>query len=441
MKIKQMMATVALVLLVVMVLPVVNAQTSNTTNTTTTVTQQYLTVSSVKINDNTFNNGDRLRVNRGDKLQLRVGVKAGSIDVKDAEIEASINGYRYSKYERNMVTDYSNTFDLGPSESDYFTLNLQVPTDIQENDALLRLRVVDRNNPAIEYTYQIVIYGTDSANAVQIRDYFISPSETIDAGRALSFKVKVKNYGDRNLDDVSVEVAIPELNLNTFETLNTLDADATKSFEALLLRIPADAKAGQYNVVATVHFDKYESTTQTKQITVNAVSTTPVNPGATGKTVVTMPDSIEVSKGTTGAVYPIMIENKADTAKTYVVSVTGIDTWGTGTLQPSSVVLVGPSESKTVYLNLVAKDDAAAGDKVFQVGINSGSEATTTNVVAKLKDASSSAATSSNVKNVLEWALIILVVILIILGLIVLIAKLSKGDKEEGDDEEAQTYY
>jgi len=433
-----MMAMVALVLLVVMVLPVVNAQTSNTTNTT--AQYQYLSVSSVKINGDTFNNGDRLRVNRGDKLQIRVGVKAGSIDVKDAEIEASINGYRYSKYERDMVTDYTSTFDLGPSESDYFTLNLQVPTDIQENDALLRLRVVDRNNPAIEYTYQLVIYGTNRENSVQIQDFFISPSETIDAGRALSFKLKVKNYGDTNLDDVSVEVAIPELNLNTFETLNTLNAEDTKSFEALLLRIPSDAKSGQYNVVATVHFDKYESTTQAKQITVNSASTTPVTPGATGKTIVTMPDSIEVSKGTTGAVYPIMIENKADTAKTYVVSVTGIDTWGTGTLQPSSVVLVGPGQSKTVYLNLVAKDDAAAGDKVFQIGINSGSEATTTNVVAKLKDASSTSSSSSDVKNVLEWALIILVVVLIILGLIVLIAKLRKGDEEEGDDE-AQTYY
>ena len=437
MKIKQMMATVALVLLVVMVLPVVNAQTTNNTNTTA----QYLTVSSVKINGDTFNNGDRLRVNRGDKLQIRVGVKAGSIDVKDAEIEASINGYRYSKYERDMVTDYSSTFDLGPSESDYFTLNLQVPTDIQENDALLRLRVVDRNNPAIEYTYQIVIYGTNRDNAVQIQDYFISPSDTIDAGRALSFKLKVKNYGDTDLDDISVEVAIPELSLNTFETLNTLNAQDTKSFEALLLRIPSDAKPGQYNVVATVHFDKYESTTQTKQITVKGAPTTPTTPGVSGKTVVTMPDSIEVSKGTTGAVYPIMVENKANTAKTYVVSVTGIDAWGTGTLQPSSVVLVGPGESKTVYLNLVAKDDAATGDKVFQVGIKSGSEATTTNVVAKLKDASSTPASSSDVKNVLEWALIILVVILIILGLIVLVAKLRKGDKEEGDDEEAQTYY
>lgn len=434
---KKNMIAVLLALLVIVV-PFASAQELKAEEVIdVTNDNQYLEISSVRINGDYAEDGDILQVKRGETLDIRVTVKAGQNDVRNAEIQAFIAGYRYSKYERELVSDFEGPFNLPAGNKRSHELSLKIPFDMEQKDAKLRIVVSDENSPyLIVYNYQLNIEGADESNAVTIRDFLISPSSEIEAGRALSFKVRVKNIGMSNLDDVKVTVAIPELNIQTHETIDELEGEETQSFEALLLRIPSDAKAGTYDVVATVEFDKYERVRMTKTITVTGAQTTPT----TTKTTVTMPESVEVVKGTTGAVYPILLQNHDSVAKTYVISVSGVSNWATSSFEPSSVVIVNGGESKTVYLKLSAKDDAEAGDKVFRVTIQSGSDVSETSAVASIKDDSTQKTTTElNLRAVLEWSLIILIVVLIILGLVLVFTRMRKSGKD--DDEETQTYY
>jgi len=397
----------------------------------------FLEITQVKIDGDVAEDGDDLFVERGQDLDIRVTVEAGNEDADGVQIEAFISGYRYSKYERDLVSDYSDTFNLPANNKRSFDLNLEIPQDMQTEDAKLRIVVTDQNSDeVIIYNYQLSIYGADKSDAVAITDFFITPSTTIEAGRALSFKVKVKNYGEDDLDDIKVIVSIPELDLYAFETLDTLDADETQSFEALLIRIPADAEPGSYEVKAEVDFDRYESTSESQTIKVIEGSGSTSGTSGIGDSIVTMPESVDVIKGSS-SVYPILIQNQGKTSATYVLSTSGISTWGSSAFEPSSVVIVKPGQSETVYLRVTANADAEAGDRVFQVTVKSGDQTEQASVLAAVKESSTKA--NGSLTSVLEWVLIILIVVLIVLGLVIAFRKFKKNEAEKADEE--QTYY
>jgi len=426
---------VALLLLIVTVVPA-RAQTTD-----------FLTVHKLELNGMDGLDNKIITIERGEDINIDLTVLAGANDVENVQIEAFIAGYKYAKYERDLVTDYTKTFDVTADNKRSFDLKLTVPTDMDKKDAKLRIMIADENSDnVLQFNYQLNIEGSSEENAVDIRKFLISPSEEIEAGRALSFKVQVKNVGEKDLDDVTVRVAIPELNIQAFETIDELQANdgdgEIQSFEALLLRIPSDAAEGTYDVVATVEFDKYESVEETKQITVVAKEDNSEEGKAdSGKTLVMMPDSIQLTAGSS-AIYPVLIENQDDVSRTYVVSVSGTSEWASTSFEPSSVVIVKGGDSKTVYLKLTPNEDAEAGDKVFNVAIQSGEDSKETSVVATVAD--NGEAKDSNdavpLRSVLEWALIILIIILIILGLILVFVKMRRNDRDDSD-EETQTYY
>ena len=396
----------------------------------------YLTIDTVRINGDRAEDGDDLYVERGDHLRIRVTVEAGAMDVRNAEIQAFIAGYRFSRYERDLVTDFTRTFDLPAGNKRSFDLNVQIPVDMEQKDAKLRIVVADENSPnLIIYNYQLSIYGLAEENAVQIRDVLVSPSEVIEAGRALNYRVRVKNMGNHDLDDITARVAIPALGLQTFETIDSLRVDQTMSFEALLLRIPQGTPAGTYDVVTTVTFDRFESVEQRSKITITAPHVT--EPEEKGS-VVTVPSTVSLGIGEGDVIYPVLIENKDNTARTYILSTSGVDEWGRASFDPSSIVVIQGQGSETVFLRLSARDTAQAGDKVFQVKIESGDEVKTVNAVAKLTG--EEPRTTTDVRTILEWSLVVLIVLLIILGLILVLTRV-RGRKDDESDEETQTYY
>jgi len=432
--------SIFLVLMAIMV-PTVMAATNTTESA-------YAEISEVKVNGDIAYNGDDLYVQRGDEITVRVTVKANTGDLNEAYLGAFISGYRYAYYESNLVTDFSRTFTLPEGDKRTIELKLKVPMDMETKDAKLRVILFDENSASvISYNYQFSIFGAEENNAVEIRDFFVSPSNTIEAGRALSFKVKVKNFGNYDLDDVKVKVSIPDLDIQTFETIDTLEMDEVQSFEALLLRLPADTKPGDYKVVATVEFDRYENVETSQTITVIAPRGTPCSGDVCdntntesdlSKTVVTMPASVDVIIGSQGSIYPILVTNKGTTSKTYVLSVSGVSDWGIAVFEPSSVFVLKSGQSQTVYLKLVTTKNAVAGDKVMKVTINAGDEMKDTTIIASVKEGSNTGNNSNvDVKNVLQWVIVALVVLLIILGLVLAFRKLKKGK----DEEDEQSYY
>jgi uncharacterized membrane protein len=136
-------------------------------------------------------------------------------------------------------------------------------------------------------------------------------------------------------------------------------------------------------------------------------------------------------------VYPILVQNKGTSAKTYVLSISGVSEWGSAVFEPSSVFVLKAGQSQTVYLRLLASKDAQIGDKVMKITITAGDEMKDTTVIASVKQGTTKASSSAGMKNVLEWFLVVLVAILIILGLVIAFRKMKK---EKNNDEE-QSYY
>jgi uncharacterized membrane protein len=430
MKTKILSASIMLMLLIVSLVPITSAEDNN---------EPFLYIEQVRINGDVANDDDTLYVERGDDINIRVVLQANE-EVRYAYMGAYLSGYRYAQYEPDMVIAHTPTFNIPAENKRSFDLDLKIPVEIQQKDAKLRLVIFDENSGSIiTYNYQLAIYGSDEKAAVQVRNFFISPSDTIEAGRALSFKVQVRNYGNFDLDDVTVKVAIPELGIQTFETIDSLRVDETQSFESLLLRIPQDATAGTYEVVATVEYDRFQSTKQSKFVTITKSDV--IESGKDGVSVVTMPESVQVVAGTQdhqGSLYPILIENKGASSKTYVLSVSGHESWATATFEPSSVLVVQGGKTQTAYLRLLANDDVSAGDKILKVSVASGDDVKETTVLASVVVRDDDAKeTSWDTRQILEWALVVLIIVLIILGLIVVFRKMRRNK----DDEDEQTYY
>lgn len=399
-----------------------------------------LEVTSLEINNRNVyevmgDHTNNYKYERGEKLDIDVCVKALD-DVQDAQIEADIYGYRYSAREQDKVSDTTDTFDLDINDNDCFTLNLEVPDKIDQDYYKLRIRVSDRDGISYEKDYQLNIQGADRSAAVQIKDFSLDPEEII-AGRAFTAMVKVKNIGDYDLTDLKVTISVPDLNIKTSEYMDKLDADESKTFEELLLRIPECTKKGTYDVEILVEFDEYEETDTMTEISVvpgdmcgASAGQTSGQTGQQDNSVISVPNSQELSQGTSIA-YPIMIQNNGAVAKTYTMSLSGASTWATARVDPSSVIVVPAGQSRTAYLYVSANNDAEVGDKVFTLTIDAGTESKQIPLVAKItKNANATTTNWSGFRNALEIGLVVLVIILIIIGLIIGFNKV-KDNKQE----------
>jgi len=394
-----------------------------------------LQITSLEVNGHSLLSSDVSSVSqdyqRGQTLDLYVCVQALS-DVTDAQIYADISGYTYAIDEPTKIHAMTDTFDLLGDHSDCFDLNLVVPTLIDNDYFKLRITADDRNGTGVDKTYQLYLKGINKQNAIEVRDFSLDPQEVV-AGRAFTGKVEVHNLGSNTVNDLKLTMSIPELNIQVSEYMDQIDADKTKTFEELLLRIPDCTKAGDYNVQITVGFNEFSQVESTGKITVttsDTCATTPVTPVAPEQnTVISVPNMQEASQGTS-IVYPIVISNTGAASQTYTLSVTGASTWSTTRIDPSSVILVPSGQSKTAYLYVSTNADAELGDKAFTLTIDSGSDTKSVPLVAKITKTTATTSDWSGFKNALEIGLVILVVILIIVGLIIGFNKMKESKNE-----------
>jgi len=371
---------------------------------------------------------ENLNVDRGQDLPIKLKLFANE-DVDDVQVYAMLSGYEYSTQESSLINDFTDVIDMDENDTESFNLNLEVPDKMDKDYYYLRILVMDRTGTVGVYEYSLHVKGVDRSDAVIIKDHSFSPSTNLYAGRAMTAKVRVKNMGDKNLDDVKVIVSIPELDVKDTETLDELDADESETFEELLLRIPSDAEAGDYTVIIQVEFDEYESNIVTDEITVKATEAdTPVVQEQAS--VINVPNKMDLVNA--GASFPITIENRGYADAVYSLDVNGI-TWGQYAFDPAADVIVPAGSTKTIYLHIKA-DNVDAGEKFFRLEIISGTEKAEQVLSVNVAEEEN----TTNIRNALEIGLIILVVILIIIGLIIGFSKLKDNNRE---DDEAETYY
>lgn len=379
-----------------------------------------------------FLNTTRVVVKEGEDLDIKVKFKHnGSVDAEGIEVVARISGYEYS--DKVSLEDSTGLFDVKAGTRKTVGLSLKVPRDLTNGLNTLRIFVLDRNGVPITVDFPLEVESP--RHSVDVEDVSFSPGNTVKAGRALLTTVLVENYGDRTEDDVKVTVAIPALGVSATDFIDEIKAGKTENvfgdFEGgLLLNIPANAAAGEYNVDVTLSYDNLKRSF-TKSFKVNVLADERFT--NVDKLVLAVgPEMQNVNAGSTAS-YGIALTNGGSVSKAYTLS-TRTGDWASASLSESLVVLA-PGQNAVVYVDIAVAEDAPVGQQVVAVSIMSGDETVNTVALNANVVAGSDKEDPVSLRNGLEIALIVLVVLLVIIGLIVGFSRLRK------DDDEDQTYY
>ncbi len=405
----------------------------------------------VKINDRTVKSDVSVlkAFERGEELDINVEFSSFQ-DAQDVQVMAFITGYHRGDKFTEDIFDISSTFDVEANVSYEKTLTLRLPDDfkLSAGDRVkIRVEISDKYSKSFIKEYNLKVEALE--NNVVIQDILLDPSDRVEAGRGLFASVRLKNMGDNDEEGIKITTSIPELELRATQYIDQLDSDESTTSEDMFMKIPSCTEEGDYVVKTTVDYADGDEVV-TKQTTIKILAdpechvTTPTQ-GSDDKTVVTVPGKQDVIKGTAGTVYPIILENKGFTDRSYQLSVGGLESWATYRFDPGALVLLKAGESQTVYLYVAPKADATAGEKVFVVTVETAGDkkqiALTANVIEG-ETQSPNGGFGINLGNGsqgLILGLVVVVVLVVIVGLILGFNK-AKGNEEE-PEQPGQTYY
>ncbi|MBN2420766.1 hypothetical protein JXB27_00645 [Candidatus Woesearchaeota archaeon] len=400
----------------------------------------------VKVNGDSLSSNQvtKTQFERDSELDVKVQLQTdASTSAEDVEVTVFLTG------SKDKISETTKSFDVVPNTIYTKTVTLDVPQRMVDREYQLRVVIASPNSETLDFEYPLLIDAVE--NSIAIKEVTFSPNDKVMAGRALTATVRMKNYGMVDEDDVKVKVSIPELGVEEVDYINEVEKDETVSSEEMLLRIPATAKAGTYDVDVTVYYDDYDEDTKASyQITVvsnEAVQSvsqeTSTGSQLSGKIVITLgPQAQTVARGESGVVYPLTISNGENTAKTFTLVASGTSDWGTIKMSPSNVIVLNPGETKQVYVYLAVAENAALGEHVFSVDVKSGNNVVQ-QVPLKADVLESSASSWDGVKKALQVGVIILVILILVLAVVIAYQKKFKGSdaKVVEDEQIAQTYY
>ncbi len=171
--------------------------------------------------------------------------------------------------------------------------------------------------------------------------------ETPIQGRSMLATVSIFNARPYPMRNLVVKLEVPKLGVANNEVIPLIKSGERLSRE-IVVRIPECAPTKLTDVVVYV---EYPFAPGQQEIFSHALKV-PVMPGdtcATGvvddKTVVNILELQDVDVQT-GALYPFTIHNNQQESKAYVLSISGNEDWGYSEINPGTVIVVPPGESK-----------------------------------------------------------------------------------------------
>lgn len=389
-----------------------------------------VTIEKVYINDKEVEAGESRALDRGTE-DLEIEVKlTGTGDDKNIVIEATVEGL---DHDRDEASDKTDSFTVKNGKTYYKTLNIALPGRMDVDEYALRVEIGNRYDDEVIYTAYVSVESV--RNGIRIKDVVFSPEGSVKAGRSLLTTVRLKNIGEDEEEDVKVKVSIPELGISASDYIDEVEEEDTVTSEELYMRIPECAEAGEYAVDITVEYDDGDEEISTEE-TVTVIESDMCSLGTTAvsKTVIAVSEEVQdVVAGESGVIYPLTITNSGTASKTYVITAEAGD-WAEIKVSPSLAVL-GAGETKIIYVQVAADEDASEGEQVFGISVKSG-DTTLKEITLKANVAEGS---GINWTRGLEYVLVALVVVLVIIGLIIGFSRL-KGNEDE-DEADEQTYY
>ncbi|MBI2499007.1 hypothetical protein HYV88_02075 [Candidatus Woesearchaeota archaeon] len=399
---------------------------------------------------------------RGSTLEIKVELSTTNPQ-DDIRVRTWIGGYEFDD-----VSDKTAPFDTENGVRYVKTLHLDIPEDIDvegtddDNDFILHVEAFGKNVDQAAQDIEFTLNIDKIRHKLNIMDVIFYPSNTVEPGRALRAVVRVENLGQQKEDDVLVRVSIPDLGISTRTYIDELtaneedneDDESSASSRDLVLTIPQDAKAGEYDVEVDVEYSRgHETVTKRSTILVEEVggSVTPVvtpSGGEAPQAIISIDTTTQDLAQGSEALYKVMVANLGKDRILYSVAVDGEGAWGTSRVSPS-FISVDSNQAGETFVYVKANENAPIGQQTFRVNVLSNGKTVKTldlraNVVAKATQLSN----LGLLKNGLEISFVILVVILIILGLIIAFRRV--GSRESGRESErisdslgesSQTYY
>lgn len=397
-------------------------------------------ITDVRVNDQ--NSGNTIYVERGETITIEVwySTYGSSLDlIENIDLEASIEGYEYDDIE--VDTD---NFNLRPNVTGKKTLRLTLPDDL-DSEADYELYVKMSNKDGNSEEGPIQLYVDEGRHDLRLQDVIFTPGLSLEAGDLFFTVVRVENMGYEKEEDIMVKMSIPELGLSTrtyIEELGTVENDedddeSSMSSDELFLRIPSNVKAGIYEVLIEVQYNRgHDVLEESYSLVVDGgVAYSDKEVSITVDT-----ESQEVSQGA-GAVYKVMFANIGSSKADYILGVSGVESWGTFRVDPAKITL-DEGETAEMFVYVTAKEGADLGEHNFVV-----------NVKANGQNVKSFSLTADVVKDVNGWSQVrrgleigfaVLLIILVILGIVLAARKLGGNGNESMEEptiEEGQTYY
>ena len=352
----------------------------------------------------------------GDKIKVEVYF-ISAVNDTDVTIEVELEG---EKIDTKTIT---NVFDVEEGKAYTKVLYVEVPFELKDqtsDDIYLNIEIDGRDHKTNlnEITLRV---QRPSYNAV-IKSV-VTPN-SIEAGETIPVDFVLKNLGYNDLDDLYVQVSIPELGISqgpvwVGDLVNIEDCDNDCDKEdtvagRIFLKVPYSVKEGAYDLEFVVYNDDVEST-KTQTIFIGKDFSSEVITGETSQQISVRED----------ATFSLLLVNPTDNVKVYKIVTESVD--GLFTKVSSTMVAVPAGSSKTVEITANAEKE---GNYQFDVSIFSGEDlldTVTYNISAEGKTA--------NTTVILTVILAIIFLVLVIV-LIVLI-----GRKPQKTEDFGESYY
>lgn len=388
----------------------------------------------------------RLRIERGDQVDIEVLLEGGNEDSDDTQLLAFVT-YEFSG--ESPLGDATPTFDIDAGTLVKKTLRVTIPTYVDADAYQFRFVLADRNSNTTVLHVPVAIQPIDEG--FEIDDVIVYPSNVVRAGQTVLITARIENIGDGDEDDVRVTASIDRLNLRNSVYIDSIEEGDEVQTEEIPLSLPLCATPGVYQVNIEYVFKEGFRTGGTS-IPLTVVegdrcdmhsgdnSDSEDNVDKTPKTIIVVGSQLEtLAQGGEGVIYPITLTNDATrSTKTYTLLVEGLNThFAEMRVSPTSTVVLQPGETQSLYIFVRADEDAPLGPHVFTASVLSGGETLdqitlTANVVE---------GEGSSLKSVLEVGLIVLVIILIIVALVVAFNRNRDNDEDDDDEITTETYY
>jgi len=386
-----------------------------------------------------------LDIERGESYPVEIRLAANQ-SYDDVEIRVFMSGFEYNDFE--SVEDRIAPFDMDANITYVKKFNIRFSDLVEEDLYQLRVVVSDRFSDLFVQNYPLKL--DVPRHDLKIADIITLPSRNVQAGRALITTVRVDNFGEKDEDDVRVEVSIPALKLSTAGYIEQVESEDQEETEELYLRIPECAEENTYELVVDVYYDEgFEKLTQSLPVNVLSSETCPGKDSGkdTNKeppvdnapqTLIVVGSQLEtLEQGGEGVIYPVTITNNGKASKTYTLLMQGVN-FGTVQVSPTSTVVLDAGASQSLYIFIQANEDATPGPHTFTASVvSSGETLDQISLTAQVTEAKSSA-----IQTVLEVGLIVLVILLIIIALVVAFRRGKNNDEDDDDkDVNTETYY